>query len=479
MIESPELRTRPASKPQKPSGCLWALAIGWVLCVALLFTPVPGMLKRAVGLEKPPEPVVIPEPIETIVEVEKVVEVEKIVEVDADPPPMPNRPVSYKKIDIAKLFNGIQIASELESVPGGVASVERKVPEAFQATFSLRVRVPTPNTSLAQLTDINPNLPKALVEMPALIENAKVSRYFYHLYDLKQRQVQSKLTELEASLSRHNFFDCDTVLELTAAESGRRAWFLQGEMDVVADGSDGDRMPTFSDYIASSTHFQPTTSYGWRKQTTQPNPLVARMEKKLAEAKERYKVTGLTRGENARLEYTIESTPRYIAELKARSFLIAQADPFVVLPLSTRKYLKTDPFIPKVGDYCVVIYEDRMYPAIVGDYGPTTKVGEASLRIAKELNENSSPYRRPVSDLSVSYLYFPGSAEKPFRAPDYDHWHERCTALLEEMGGIGEGYTLHRWSDPFAEPAPPASESAPVDPTDPVAAPPAAAPATE
>ena len=171
--------------------------------------------------------------------------------------------------------------------------------------------------------------------------------------------------------------------------------------------------------------------------------------------------------------------PRYIAELKARSFLIAQADPFVVLPLSTRKYLKTDPFIPKVGDYCVVIYEDRMYPAIVGDYGPTTKVGEASLRIAKELNENSSPYRRPVSDLSVSYLYFPGSAEKPFRAPDYDHWHERCTALLEEMGGIGEGYTLHRWSDPFAEPAPPASESAPVDPTDPVAAPPAAAPATE
>ncbi len=471
MIESPELRTRPASSPQKPSGCLWALAIGWVICVGLLFTPVPGILKRAIGLEKPAEPVVIPEPVEKIVE--KLVEVEKIVEVPAPPPEMPNRPVSYKKTDIAKLFNGIQIASELESVPGGVASVERKVPEAFQATFSLRVRVPTPNTSLAQLTDINPHFPKVLAEMPALIENAKVSRYFYHLYDLKQGQVQRSLTRLESALSRHNFFDCDTVLELSAPESGRRAWLLQGEMDVVADGSDGDRMPTFSDYIASSTHFQPTTSYGWRKQTTQPNPLVARMEQELAAAKERYKVSGLTRGENARLESTIKNHPRYIADLKARSFLIAQADPFVVLPLSTRKYLKTDPFIPRVGDYCVVIYGNKMYPALVGDYGPTTKVGEASLRIAKELNENSSPYRRPVSDLSISYLYFPGSAEKPFRAPDYDHWHAQCTALLEEMGGIGEGYELHRWSDPFAKPAPPVSDAVPVDPADPISAPPA------
>ena len=40
----------------------------------------------------------------------------------------------------------------------------------------------------------------------------------------------------------------------------------------------------------------------------------------------------------------------------------------------------------EVGDYAVVVFGDQIYPAIVGDVGPNDKVGEASLRIAQQIN---------------------------------------------------------------------------------------------
>ena len=46
----------------------------------------------------------------------------------------------------------------------------------------------------------------------------------------------------------------------------------------------------------------------------------------------------------------------------------------------------TDAFSPSIGDYAAVIYNGKIYPAIVGDAGPSNKVGEASARICKELN---------------------------------------------------------------------------------------------
>ncbi|MDG2125566.1 MAG: glycoside hydrolase family 75 protein, partial [Verrucomicrobiales bacterium] len=406
-----------------------------VVCavLAMVMTPLgskllPGPVAEERIVEVPGE---VPDP-EVVIQ-ERVVE--RRVEVPAEPPEMPDKPVSYKKIDVATLFNGIQIKSELQSEAGGVASVEREVPEAFQAYFELRLKVPTPNQTIEQLAGCNEHLPNLLTDMGMLVDGAGVSKYFYHLYDLKQRQVQANVTRLEAALSRHNFYDCDTVLELTHPETKQRAFFLQGEMDVVADGSDGDRMPEFPQEIAESSNFQATTSYGWKKLTKQPNPLIEVLSAKLKKYEERYKVRGLTRGENAFLEGQIGMIPKVIEDLKYRSFLLAEEDPFVVIPMSTRRYLGRDPFIPKVGDYAVVIYGNKLYPAIVGDYGPTTKVGEASLRIAKELNSRATPYRRPVSDLSVSYLVFPGSAEKPFGQPNLAKWHARCGELLERMGG--------------------------------------------
>ncbi|RYD37288.1 MAG: hypothetical protein EOP87_03860, partial [Verrucomicrobiaceae bacterium] len=140
----------------------------------------------------------------------------------------------------------------------------------------------------------------------------------------------------------------------------------------------------------------------------------------------------------------------------------------------------SDVFAPKVGDYAVVVHGKKVYPAIVGDGGPTFKVGEASLRMARELNPKSSPYSRPVSDLKVTYLAFPGSREKEKGPPDYEKWRQRCHELLGEMGGLGEGYQLHQWTDLLPKPVlpAPAPDQAPVpDPSQPLI-PPGKAPVT-
>jgi hypothetical protein len=101
---------------------------------------------------------------------------------------------------------------------------------------------------------------------------------------------------------------------------------------------------------------------------------------------------------------------------------------------------------------------NKLLPAIIGDYGPREKMGEASLRIAQEINEKATPYVRPESDLKISYLIFAGSADKPFGPPDYARWHQRCSELLAEMGGVGEGYGLHQWEDRLQVPVTPAAE---------------------
>ncbi|MGK0187865.1 MAG: hypothetical protein ACI9R3_003656 [Verrucomicrobiales bacterium] len=417
------------------------LLLALVIVLGILVPTAWLMGKKSAGTSSSSQP---------LVEIKEKI-VEKIVEVPMPPDPLPRNLVSYRsRMDVAKLFNGINVNSELISEPGKFASIEREDDSSYQIDFQLRLRVPTPNASIDDLATVNAELPAILPGLGAMIPNGEVSGFYNYIYDLKQKQVQSNITRLEGALSRHNFYDCETILELAHPDSGRKVLLLQGEMDVVSDGSDGDRMPGFDDYIASSQHFQPTTSYGWPKQTSQPNPLYTRMEKQLAAANERYKVSGLTRGENARLESQIKNLPVTIQELRARSFLIAQEDPFVVIPLSTRRYAGFHDYTPLIGDYAAVVHGGKVLPAIVGDYGPSTKMGEASLRITKELDPESSPYRRPVSDLKVTYIIFPNSRIKPFKQPNLDEWRVECAKLIDEIGGLGDGYTLHEWEDRFA-----------------------------
>ena len=135
-----------------------------------------------------------------------------------------------------------------------------------------------------------------------------------------------------------------------------------------------------------------------------------------------------------------------IADMKFASFLIAENDHFIVIP-SNIVTDRRDPYAPNIGDFALVLHGRTAYPAIVGDAGPSHKVGEASLRMAREINGNATPYSRPVSDLTVTYLVFPRSADDPKRAPDFEHWYARCEELVNKIGGLGERVELHKWKN--------------------------------
>ena len=462
----------PASEmPPKPkSGCTGSLAklvFFSVLLVLLLlpFTPIAGKIKRGIQeliesarATKEKARVVTREVTRDVVkEVPKEIikEVEVIKEV---PPPLPDKFIPRKEVDVATLYNGIQIKTDLITEEGTFASLEKLDPEAYVASFQLSIRVPKANQTLPDLSRINPNLPKLLPGLETMLPSSKVSGFFHQLYQSKTTRVKNDLTRLNKVLDKHNYYDCETILELTHPTTQRRALLVQSEMDVVADGSDGDRMPTLDEYIYLSDYYQPSTSYGWPKQTATPNPLVAKWESRLQKAEAEYAVKGLSAARNRDLQSLIRELKLQSADMKARSFLIAEKDPFIVISLLFRGHEDRNPHTPRLGDYAVVIHEGKLYPAICGDYGPSYKMGEASLLMAKTINPKSTPYIRGENDLKVSYLIFPGSAEKPNAPPDLAKWREKCQALIGEIGGIGAGFELHTWPDPFPKPeTPPAT----------------------
>jgi hypothetical protein len=305
---------------------------------------------------------------------------------------------------------------------------------------------------MAELEGSNPDLSKLLPGLPALIENAEVSAWFARLYQDKAARVRRDANTLNELLTKHNVYDCETILQFRTA-GGRPVFFLQAEMDVVSDGSDGDRLPVMPDEVVNSSNYQPYTSYGWSKKTPTINPMIAGWEKRVAAGEKELADKATTSERKSWLKNRLAFLKRGIADLKIRSFLIAQYDPFIVIPVNI--LTSNDPFAPKIGDYAVVIYGQKLYPAIVGDGGPTFKVGEASLRIARELNPKASPLSRPVSDLKVSYVVFPDTHDAERGPPDYEKWQLRCHELLAEIGGVGEGHTLHLWQDLLPKPVPP------------------------
>jgi len=71
----------------------------------------------------------------------------------------------------------------------------------------------------------------------------------------------------------------------------------------------------------------------------------------------------------------------------------------------------------------------------------------------------STPYNRPVSDLKVTYLIFPGTADKPFGPPDLDKLQARCEALVKEIGGAS--VPLHHWENIIPPPPTPTPTPSP------------------
>lgn len=377
-------------------------------------------------------------------------------------PVLPNKIPTQPTWDPVRLFNGVVVNTEVHQTQGGVANEVRNQADAYQANWQVNVTIPQAAATLAQLSQATPQLEKQLPQLESLLVEAKTSRVFHEMYRRKLHALGSSLSNLGEAPYRHNFFDLNTALELESA-SGQKAFLLQADMDIVTDGSDGDRLPEMPEEIISSRYYQSTTSYGWRKQTNRENPLITRYRRgnedanqQLANARQEI---AQSPSENRRAELTQliaeqenrkEINDRIIADLQARSYLIAEYDPFIVLPTWVIQWQGQDAeSFPKIGDYAVVFHGGKAYPAIVGDAGPNQKVGEASLRIAREVNPEVTQYRGAVNDLGITYFIFPNSRDQPFSAPDYETWHQRCTELLQEFGGLGEGYQLHQWENTF------------------------------
>ena len=398
--------------------------------IAVVFSPVPEKVRRKVGLakEKPvSKPLPPPEPEKIIVKEEVIVEKR----VDVRPPYYQVQPNTL----ISKSSMGIDVKAVVEEKKGLIASAERERDGSYEAEYTLKVNRPVAAKSLMELKLMNANLDKILPGLPELLKKATVSPFFKKLYDNKFSRLKRNAGRFDKLLTKHNYFDCQTMLEMEHPESKQKIFLMQGDMDVVSDGSDGDRLATMSDKIVNSSYYQPSTSYGWSKRGTTENPLIAGWRKRLAEAKKANNATEVTR-----LTAGIE-------DMKHRSFLIADYDPFIVIPIDVIQD-RESAWGPNVGDYVLVIYKEKIFPAIVGDAGPSFKVGEGSLRMAKALNPKAGPYSRPVSEVNVTYVVFPRSSGK-WGPPNYDDWRKECEKLVKKIGGLGEGYSLEHWKDTF------------------------------
>jgi Fungal chitosanase of glycosyl hydrolase group 75 len=392
------------------------------------------------------------------------------------PEPTPTRPpVITGKLDTAKLFNGITLHSSVETIPGADAATERVQPESYVLDLKLLARVPSPNKTIGELAKVSPQLPMLLPGLASMLPADPVSPLFTQLYETKVRMLRENLGRLDLLLSRHNFFDCQTVLRLQHPQSHRKALLLQADMDVDADGSDSDRLPAGT---GAPANFKPATSYRWQKKTDAPNPYLAGTEERLKRAEDEYALGTTTPARKRELRNGIAELRAEVGTLKKFSFLIGATDPFIVVPGAFTR----GPEPVKPGDYALVVYGDAIYPVIVGDVGPNDKVGEASLRIAKELNALSTAYNRPVSDLKVSYIIFPGTAAKPFGPPDLDKIYAHCETLVNEIGGAS--VPLHKWENiipsspsPSATPSPSPSPSSTPSPSSISARTPSATPA--
>ena len=363
------------------------------------------------------------------------------VEIPASPTPEPTPtrpPVISGKLDTGKLFNGITLHSTVETIPGADAATERTQPDSYALDLRLQARVPSANKTIEELAKINPHLPTLLPGLASMLPADPVSPLYAQLYDSKVRMLRQNLARLDLLLSRHNFFDCQTVLQMQHPQTHRKALLLQADMDVDADGSDADRMPVGT---GAPANFKPSTSYRWPKKTAAPNPYLAATEERLKRAEDEYALATTTPARKRELGNAVAELRAEVATLKKYSFLIGATDPFIVVPGAFTH--GGDPVKP--GDYALVVFGDSIYPAIVGDVGPNDKVGEASLRIAKQINTLSTPYNRPVSDLKVTYIMFPGTAEKSVGPPDLEKLQARCEALVKEIGGAT--VPLHHWEN--------------------------------
>ncbi|MBQ3217907.1 MAG: glycoside hydrolase family 75 protein [Akkermansia sp.] len=431
-----------------------------------LFTPYPAELVRAFNPPPPPpeapahKPKKVHKPKKTATEQQAQFVLENpepwspedafsmpVINLPNFPPALPERSEPGNYEHVTELTRGLNNYSSVNFIPGTTASQDRKKKDAYQLRVSLNTYLPKAAEGDA-LLKANPELPSALADFSGLMQAAKVSPWYHDIYLHKQNRVRKNTALLNQLLDRHNFYDTDTVLDIVAPQSNRHVLWIQADMDVVSDGSDGDRLPTMPEKIRKSDYYQPTTSYRWRKLGKTPNPLLEGWQ-------ERYK--RYTKEGN---KEKAEEAKLVIADLQRYSFLLAEYDSFIVIPLTLKEKRNDESrggaaFRPEPGDYAAVVVGKRVFPAIVGDFGPKFKTGEASLRLSKAVNPKAKVYARPVSDLGVSYIIFPGTKEPENGPIDYARLNSRVRELLGEIGGLAEGAEFVEMQDLLPQPPAP------------------------
>src|SRR5258708_1961277 len=201
------------------------------------------------------------------------------------PTPLPETYVPYSHKEVAKLFNGFEIHAKVDTDTVPPAWLERKAPESYVLDLDVRVRVPQAAQTIEQIAQADGQLPTLLPGLVPLLGASKVSSFYHGLYQLKVDSLSRTLNRLDQLLSRHNFFDCNTILELIDPKTSRKALFIQSDMDVNADGSDADRT---NDVDGSSANFQPYTSYRWPKRTDKPSQFIPEREQRLKQVQAEY-----------------------------------------------------------------------------------------------------------------------------------------------------------------------------------------------
>lgn len=385
----------------------------------------------------------------------------------APPTPEPTPLLPRKPADVGKMFNGITFKTKFATPPSGeLASVDRTEDESFKVEITFTAELPRASTTLEDLASNDPKLPHVLNKMSDMVATAKVSPFFDRLYKIKVGTIRDQLFALDEVLSRHNFYDCETILEMKSPDTDRKALLIVGDMDVNVDGSDADRNVEIDD---SGRFFQPQTSYRWPRTTDRSSPLAAKTANRIAELKTELAAPGTSTARKREIQDGIAHLTRTVSDLKSSSFLISATDPSIVVPGFMLK--DPSPYAPSIGDYAAVIYDGVIYPTIVGDAGPSAKVGEASLRLCRQINPKASAISRPVSHIKVAYLIFPGTAEKA-GPPDLARWREKVKTYLDELGGSAP--ELYVWEDivpPWPTPTPtPTPSPTPLPETSPVPA---------
>lgn len=367
------------------------------------------------------------------------------------PSPTPIQVLPRKNYDVSKLFSQLLLKSSVscqQTEQTAIATAANT--NSYELDITLHVLWPKAATTIGDLAAATPELPLLLPEMETLLKGVQPSPDFATLLTNKERSLRSNLSMLQKLPYRDSLFDCQTILDLKNGKTSRRALLIQAIMNVNTDGSDGDRN---LDIDRLSATYQPQTNYRWPKTGSRPNPCLREFESRLALLDAEMGNGTMTPEVKSTLEKERGYVKATIEELKHWDFLVGTADPFIVLPSFM---VGKSPGQPCIGDYAVVICRGRLYPAIIGDLGPGSKIGEASLRLCRQIDPKSGADCRPVSRPEVTYLVFPGTAEKPFSNPDYRHWSERCRALWKEFGG-NEAADWHEWTSlekPWPTPTP-------------------------